>query len=346
MIFHIEQKINNPLTPFVKGESGLSIVATVLVLLALALFAAVAVSLVTTGTGTGIQEERGVEAFYIADGGMQYTLKKNTYPYYDGDYDPPLSDSLVTDISLGDGSFSVTVPTLSGGINTTEAIGNNLSSTEGFSLNLGDPTNYWVLICGATGSPRPVIKMSSSDCEKISCNADFSTCTRGRDSTDAAAHPSNSVVMMYSWTTTHSAVLGRDFPKGAKCNNKSSMICLNDTTGFAPSGFIRIHYTNAADENYIEDVFYDGIGTGSGDCGPTCTTGCLGKVDSGNGCVRSAFDGGGNGTATHSATTNPPTIYQSEFSVIVTSEGKTPGVIILQDIKRVLQTNVLPLKDP
>ena len=64
------------------NQSGLSIVATVMVMMILALFAAAAVSLITTAAGTGIQEERGTQAFYIAEGGMQYTLKKNTYPYY------------------------------------------------------------------------------------------------------------------------------------------------------------------------------------------------------------------------------------------------------------------------
>ena len=58
---------------------------------------------------------------------------------------------------------------------------------------------------------------------------------------------------------------------------------------------------------------------------------------------RRAFDGGGNGTVKHTSGT---AIYQSEFSVLVTSTGKVPGAILLTDIKRVLQTNVLSLKDP
>ena len=91
------------------NQSGLSIVATVMVMMILALFAAAAVSLITTAAGTGIQEERGTQAFYIADGGMQYTLKKNTYPYYDI-YDA--TPTPLTDRPLGNGSFTGTVPTL------------------------------------------------------------------------------------------------------------------------------------------------------------------------------------------------------------------------------------------
>jgi len=328
-------KRNNPQTPFFKGErsqSGLSIIATVMALLILALFAAAAVSLVTTSTGSGIQEERGVEAFYIAEGGMQYTLKKNTYPYY-----------AVSSTTLGDGSFTVEVPTLTSSITSGD---NNptvdVSSTEGF-VQAAPPstdTSYWILLCDTAASATPTVTMSS-DCEKISCttksSTSFSTCTRGRDSTVSATfdHQSTAVVMMYMWKSTVTTSLARDFAKGAKCNNAPSRICVSDTTGFATSGFIRI--TNAS-ENNIEDVFYDGIGAAS-DCGSTCTTGCLGTTS----CTRSAFDGGGNGTATHASGT---TIYQSEYSVIVTSTGITPGAIILTDIKRVLQTNVLPLKDP
>jgi type II secretory pathway pseudopilin PulG len=322
------------------NQSGLSIVATVMVMMILALFAAVAVSLVTTGAGTGIQEERGTQAFYIADGGMQYTLKKNTYPYYDGDYDPPLSDYPISDIALGDGSFTVTVPTLSSGIDTTDPIDISLSpSTDGFAT--APDGSYWVLICGVTGSPRPTIKMSS-DCEKISFttkgSSSFSTGTRGKDSTDAAAHPSNSVVMMYSWDTAKTAKINtRTFGKGDKCTNASSTICVSDRSPFADSGFIRIHYPLAADENKIEDVFYDGKGT-TGSCGTGCSA-CLGT----NGCKRRAFDGNGKGTVNHISGT---TIYQSEFSVLTTSTGVVSGAILTGNIKRGVQGNILSLKDP
>jgi len=328
-----------------KNNSGLSIVATVMIMMILALFAAAAVSLVTTSTGTGIQEERGTQAFYIADGGMQYTLKKNTYPYYDGDYDPPIADAPVTNIALGDGRFTVTVPTLTtGGINdTANSIG--VSSTDGFTAAPGG--SYWTLICGVTGTPdtpRPTVKMSF-DCEKISCPTKTTTsfagtCIRGRHSTDAAAHPLNSVVMMYSWDEAKTTTIAtRAFGKGDKCKGASPKICVASTANFANSGFIRIYN---ATENNIEDVFYDGKGSSEAQCGGVCTA-CLGYNTANNECKRRAFDGGGNGTVSHGVGT---AIYQSEFSVLTTSTGRVTGAILTGDIKRVVQGNILSLKDP
>ena len=335
------------------NQSGLSIVATVMVMMILALFAAAAVSLITTAAGTGIQEERGTQAFYIADGGMQYTLKKNTYPYY---------DTAASSIALGDisgSSFTVTVPRINSllDVGTTD-LSITVSSTEGFTLNPGDPTRYWTLLCStASGTIR-----MTSDCEKMSFTSKDSTSftgdvlatTRGRDSTVAATHPTSTVVMMYTWNTP-STTLARDFPKGAKCKNAPSRICLADTAGFATSGFIRI---NNATEDNIEDIFYYGkcdLGSCPGSdrttvCGSTCTgtatTGCLGYDSSdltASACTRSAYDGGGNGTVNHVSGIQ---IWQSEFSVLVKSTGEVPGAILLTNIKRVLQTNVLPLKDP
>ena len=323
-------------------QSGLSIVATVMIMLILALFAAAAVSLVTTSTGTGIQEERGAQAFYIADGGMQYTLKKNTYPYYDENI-PPLID----DKNLGNGRFTVTVPTLSSGIDTTDPIGISLSpSTDGFTA--APDGSYWTLICETgTPPPRTTVRMSS-DCEKINFttkgSSSFATTApsnRGKDSTDAAAHPgsstpsSASVVMMYSWDTNKAAQINtRTFGKGDKCTNASSTICVTSTTPFADSGFVRI---TKGTENNIEDVFYDGKGT-TGACGTGCSA-CLGT----GGCKRKAFDGNVKGTVNHSSGIY---IYQSEFSVITTSTGVIPGAILTGNIKRVVQGNILSLKDP
>lgn len=320
----------------INSQSGLSIVATVMIMLILALFAAAAVSLVTTATGTGIQEERGVGAFYIADGGMYYTLKLNTYPYY---------DTSVSSIPLGDisgSSFTVTVPTLSSGINDT-ANSMTVSDTDGFTA--APDASFWALLCDdyTASDPRPNIRMSSSDCEKISCTSAFATCTRGRDSTSPANHLSNAVVMTYAWKNyawdTVSAQLNRNLQRGAKCKNPASTICVNSTNGFADSGFIRVHY-DTGNSNSNEDIFYEGIGSDETACGTGCTA-CLGTTS----CTRRAYDsdGTGNGTVNHSSGT---TVYQSEFSVLVKSTGITPGAIILTNIKRVLQTNVLPLKDP
>ena len=61
----------------IKNQSGLSIIATVLAMVLFTLIAAFTVSLVTTGTNIGLQEQQGVEAFFIAEGGLDYTFAKN-----------------------------------------------------------------------------------------------------------------------------------------------------------------------------------------------------------------------------------------------------------------------------
>ena len=330
------------------NQSGLSIVATVMVMMILALFAAAAVSLITTAAGTGIQEERGTQAFYIAEGGMQYTLKKNTYPYY-AVVSTPLGD-------ISGSSFTVTVPILDSNVTTSETSTINVSSsTNGFttSYNYSDATQnqYWVVLCDTSSSATPTVSMSS-DCEKISAtgktSGTFTTLTRGRDSTDTPTfdHQSNAVVMMYSFdtsnTTKTTTIATRTFGKTDKCTGASSTICVNSTTGFADSGFIRI---DNATLNNIEDVFYDGKGSGS-TCGTAASCPsqlCLGSnYASGAACKRRAFDGGGNGTVKH---ISGDAIYQSEFSVLVTSTGVITGGI-LTSYKRVLQGNILSLKDP
>ncbi len=94
------------------SKSGLSIIAVVLAMLILALFGAVAVSIITTQSDIGLQEEQGAQAFYIAEGGMEYALINGTYCNYNG-----ISGS------LGEGGFGVSSvwsnATMSGSIDAT-----------------------------------------------------------------------------------------------------------------------------------------------------------------------------------------------------------------------------------
>ncbi|MBI4688981.1 MAG: hypothetical protein HY754_01710 [Nitrospirae bacterium] len=80
-----------------RNSSGLSLIATILTLLIFSLFIAVAVSLITTGANIGVQETQGQQAFYIAEGGLQYALRHGTPPC---SYNEPST-------SLGSGSFTV-----------------------------------------------------------------------------------------------------------------------------------------------------------------------------------------------------------------------------------------------
>ena len=150
------------------NNSGLSIVATVLVLLALALLSLSGVSLVTTGTGVGIQEERGLEAFYIADGGLQYTARQIS----------SLILPSLPSVNLGNGSFTVSVPTLTANITAATTGPIAVTSTDGFIFNIGDPTNYWIMLCDTQApdnNPTPPLLATTTTCEKISCTGKTAT---------------------------------------------------------------------------------------------------------------------------------------------------------------------------
>jgi hypothetical protein len=90
-----------------KNKSGTSLIATVLTLLIFSLFIAIAVSLVTTGSNIAVQEEQGTDAFYIADGGLEYAhfaLTQNA-DWYRSTTDP----IQITSTNLGAGSFTVNI---------------------------------------------------------------------------------------------------------------------------------------------------------------------------------------------------------------------------------------------
>lgn len=309
------------------NNSGLSLIATILTLLIFSLFIAVAVSLVTTGANIGVQETQGQQAFYIAEGGLQYAIRTNNFPNF----------IVNPSVNLGDGSFTTAVPTLT----ANAAVGDtalSVSSTDGFILNPGDLTSFWIMLCGVTGNPTPDLTAADT-CEKISCTtatatpAQFTTCTRGRDSSSAVAHPATSVVLMYSWMTanpTPTTIATRALARNDKCTNAATTICVASTAGFADPGFIRI---NDGTEDNIEDVFYSGIGAGAGACGAGCAA-CLGT----NGCTRRAYDGNKKGTINHAIGAN---VWQSEITALPTSTGVITGAV-LTSIQRVVQGTVRP----
>jgi hypothetical protein len=333
-----------------RGQSGFSIVATIITLLMLSVFVAVAVSLVTTGSTGAVQGRQGVQALFIADGGLQYTVRRNRFPNY----------GVTPAVALGEGSFSVSVPTLAvDPVRTSPLPTLTLSSTEGFITSNrpadSPPAQYWVMLCAKTNASPPAAPDLNSvfDCEKISFTAKasattFTTGTRGRDSSSLptaaeTGHPVGSVVLMYAWdeakTTT---VTARTFSTGHLCSSAATTICVASTANFASSGFVRFNYSTSANENNIEDVFYSGIGSGTGTCGAGCTA-CLGaNFASGSACVRRAYDGNGTtGTTNHASGT---VIYQSEISVLPISTGVVSGNPFSGDIKRSLQISVLPLR--
>ena len=338
------------------SQSGLSIIATVMVMMLLALFAAIGVSLVTTGTGVGIQEERGLEAFYIADGGLQYAVKTYNFPNF----------VVNPSVNLGNGSFTATVPTLSALIGAGNPIVITVSpSTDGFILNPGDPANYWIMLCdndgndNPTATPNPNLAAATANCEKITSASAAKTTTtftsnaRGLDSSTADTHQQGAVVLSYSWDPAKTARIStRDFARNHYCTAPNRTICVTSTAPFANSGFVRIVNTTL---NNIEDVFYTGIGAGAAQCGAGCNA-CLGYTNpfpAGGNCIRRAYDDNNNttGTVIHDSSDAGGTygnqgapIYQSEISVLATSTGVVPGAILTGNIKRVVQGKIMPLQ--
>lgn len=94
-----------------KNNSGATLIATVLTLLIFALFIAIAVSLITTGSNISLQEEQGIQAFSIAEGGLESAILQ---------FKNGTACNALPSGSLGAGSFTIT------GTNYTTAT--NLSS--------------------------------------------------------------------------------------------------------------------------------------------------------------------------------------------------------------------------
>lgn len=309
------------------NKNGASLIAAVLVLLIFSLFIAVAVSLVTTGANIALQEEQGIQALFIADGGLQYAAKL------------PFPNAWTTiPQNLGSGSFTTSVPTLQTALpnNNNPVPSITVSSTDGF-LQASPPgnTNYWLLLCDTVGNPTPTLTISST-CEKLSFTAKtattFTTGTRDMDNSAFAAHALNAVILMYTWDTNKSTTLNGVLNP---CNAGACVICVNNdplTRGFASSGFIRI---SDATPTKIEDVSYTGTGNTAAACGGGGCTACF------TGGTRNAFNGNGRGTGNNHA--NGTNVYQSEISVLATSTG-TVSNIIAGNVTRRVQGALMPLQ--
>lgn len=174
-----------------QNNSGLSLIATVLALLLFSLFIAVAVSLVTTGSNIGLQEEQGVQALFIAEGGLEWGLRKlsegtkcdNTAPN-------SLDDISTPPISLGIGNF-----TLSGTeykpapkAQLTANIGSGATS-----ITVNSTVGY--APSGRITIQTPPNPAEAIDYTSISSGNTFMDCLRGVDGTTASAHNINDRVV-------------------------------------------------------------------------------------------------------------------------------------------------------
>jgi predicted RNA binding protein YcfA (HicA-like mRNA interferase family) len=168
-----------------KNQSGLSIIATVLTLLLFSVFIAVAVSLITTGAHIGVQEEQGQQAFYIAEGGIQYALKRGSYCTFS---EPSTS--------LGTGNFTV-------------ASQENTAITWSTIDNVTNPVDIpWTTLSSSFTLPGTIkIDNEYLFCDWATSNS-FIGCRRAVAWSTIASHASNSTVYQCVVTSTGTVSTG------------------------------------------------------------------------------------------------------------------------------------------
>jgi hypothetical protein len=156
------------------NSRGVSAIGAVLAILIFSLLMAVVVSVVTIGASIGLQEEQGIKAFYIADGGLQYAIENGTLPC---GFDVPAP------VSLGGGSFTASSWCVSpfGGCAAPATVADNPLGAADTWINMSAPVADYVV----PGTIR-------IDDEYILCTDaagnQFSDCVRGWAGSTAVPH--------------------------------------------------------------------------------------------------------------------------------------------------------------
>ena len=165
----------------INTQSGLSIVATILALLIFSLFIAVAVSLVTTGAHIGVQETQGQQAFYIAEGGAEWGLRKLNEGIKCDDGDPNSLDDISTPpVSLGTGTDNFSLSGTEYKPAPKAQLLNNINDSQN-SIQADRPLTAY--------APSGMITIESETIDYTSISGDtFIGCLRGVDGTSASAH--------------------------------------------------------------------------------------------------------------------------------------------------------------
>lgn len=77
-------------------SKGFAIISVIIALIVISLMAVFFTNLVSTESVISSEKYKSIQAYYIAQGGLEYTLKKRTFPNY-----------TINNMPLGEGSFSV-----------------------------------------------------------------------------------------------------------------------------------------------------------------------------------------------------------------------------------------------
>ncbi len=176
-------------------DRGASAIGAVLAVLIFSLLVAVIVSVVTISASTGLQEELGVKAFYISEGGLQFALKNGT---------PPCGYDVSSPVSLGGGSFVVNA--------TCRATWAGCSAPATLAVPIAD-TDTIITVDATAGYEIPgtiLLENEYAFCKTASANQ-FSQCARGVMGTTAAAHAAGVQTMQCTVTSTGTYAAGLFF---------------------------------------------------------------------------------------------------------------------------------------
>jgi hypothetical protein len=174
---------------FFGDKRGVSAIGAILAILIFGLLVAVIVSVVTIGASVGLQEELGIKAFYIAEGGLHYAIENGTLCNF----------NVPSPKDLGGGTFIVNSSCMGtwGGCTAPTAL-----------TNPAGPADTWFVVGDTTGYVIPgTITVES---EYAFCNGTsggpppntFTECARGVKGTTAAAHGAAVQVTQCTVTST------------------------------------------------------------------------------------------------------------------------------------------------
>lgn len=155
------------------NSRGVSAIGAVLAILIFALLISVIVSVITMNASVGLQEELGIKAFYIAEGGMQYAIENGT---------PPCDFNVPSAKALGGGTFIVNSSCVGSGAGCSApaTVQDNPLGAADTWMNMSFVANY--VIPGTIRIDDEYIR-----CESAAGNQ-FGDCTRGWGGSTAVAH--------------------------------------------------------------------------------------------------------------------------------------------------------------
>lgn len=171
----------------IRDQSGASILAAVLAILAFTLLTALLVSIISTSASVGLQEELGVKAFYIADGGLQYALKNGT---------APCDFNVSTPVALGGGTFTVASECMdnSAGCTAPTTVTDNPLLAASTTINVTSTAGYNI--------PGTIKVQSEYVFCRAAAAAQLTGCDRGTNGTAAADHALGTEMTQCTVTST------------------------------------------------------------------------------------------------------------------------------------------------